>query len=63
MPITRPKEFLDAYRDGEDHFKHVLECLQLPAVEEAGFDPFFPRAEGAALIQAEIISKLETIEQ
>ena len=60
MPITTPDSFIEIYRDGKDHFKHVLDCLHMPAVEAAGFDPIPPTAKGSDLIHAEIIHKLET---
>lgn len=60
MPITTPPHLVATYRDGEDHFKHVLECLLVPAVEKAGYKPLPPKAKGADLIHAEIIKNLET---
>ena len=33
MPITTPDTYIERYRDGLDHFKHVLLCLFVPAVE------------------------------
>lgn len=60
MPITTPEPMREKYRDGEDHFKHVLECLFIPAIEKAGYKPIPPKAEGSDLIQAEIIKNLET---
>lgn len=60
MPITTPKAFVNIYRDGEDHFRHVLDCLHLPAVKKARFNPILPIAKGADLIHAEIIRKLES---
>lgn len=60
MPISTPETHLDKYRDGEAHFAHVLECLFIPAVEKAGFDPLPPTAKGSNLIHAEIVSNLET---
>ena len=60
MPITTPDSFVEIYRDGKDHFKHVLECLFIPAVEKAGFEAIPPIAKGSDLIHAEIIKNLET---
>jgi hypothetical protein len=62
MPITTPEPLLEVYRDGEDHFKHVLTCLLGPAVEKAGYTPLPPEAKGSDLIHAEIIKNLETAE-
>ncbi|MGD2111033.1 MAG: hypothetical protein PVI86_16775 [Phycisphaerae bacterium] len=59
MPITTPEAFLDRYRDGAAHFRHVLECLFMPSVEQAGYDPIPTIAKGADLIHAEIIKNLE----
>lgn len=60
MPITTPESMIEKYRDGEEHFRHVLECLFIPAIEKAGYNPIPPKAEGSDLIQAEIIKNLET---
>jgi hypothetical protein len=59
MPISTPDSFLDKYRDGSDHFKHVLECLFIPSVEAAGFRAISPIGKGSDLIHAEIINNLE----
>jgi len=59
MPITTPEPFIDAYRDGAEHFRHVLECLFIPSVESAGYLPILPKAQGADLIHAEIIRNIE----
>lgn len=60
MPITIPEPMQDKYRDGKDHFQHVLDCLFMPAVEKAGYTPIPPKAEGSDLIHANIIKNLET---
>ena len=44
MPIITPKHAIDNYRDGQEHFKHVLDCLFIPAVKEAGYKPIPPKA-------------------
>jgi hypothetical protein len=62
MPMTTPEHLHTTYRDGKDHFQHVLECLFVPAVEKAGFLPERPIAQGADLIQAEIVKWLESSE-
>lgn len=59
MPITTPDYMLDTYRDGELHFRHVLDCLFIPAVEKAGFEAIPPIAKGSDLIHAEIVNNLE----
>lgn len=59
MPISVREDDLDKYRDGADHFAHVLECLHKPSVEQAGYEPIPPGAEGSDLIQAGIIKNLE----
>lgn len=60
MPITTPEPFREQYRDGAQHFKHVLECLFVPSVELAGYSPIPPIAKGSDLIHAEIVRNLET---
>ncbi|MFC1920632.1 hypothetical protein ACFLYQ_02775 [Chloroflexota bacterium] len=62
MPITTPDSLMEIYRDGEEHFQHVLECLFIPAIEKAGYTAVPPKAKGADLIHAEIINNLETAE-
>lgn len=59
MPITTPDYFIEKYRDGDEHFSHVLECLFVPSVEKAGYKPIAPIAKGSDLIHAEIIQNLE----
>ena len=60
MPITTPEPMWELYRDGKDHFAHVLECLFVPAAAKAGYDPIRPLAEGSDLIHAGIVENLET---
>lgn len=59
MPITTPEPYLEKYRDGVEHFKHVLQCLFIPSVEKAGYEAIAPIAKGSDLIHAEIINNLE----
>lgn len=60
MPITLPAEMLGLYAGDEDHFKHVLEHLFVPAIENIGFSPIAPQVTGADIIHAEIIRNLDT---
>ncbi len=60
MPITVPEHLLDKYRDGNDHFQHVLSSLFFPAVKGAGYKPVPPKASGSDLVHAHIIGNLET---
>jgi len=60
MPITTPEPMIDEYRDGKEHFKHVLEYLFKPAVKKAGYIPKPPQAKGSDVIHANIIKNLET---
>lgn len=60
MPITTPDLMIEKYRDGADHFKHVLDCLFIPAIKKAGYVPKPPIAKGSDLIHAEIINNIET---
>lgn len=62
MPISTPEFMLEKYRDGKDHFKHVLHCLFVPSVQKAGYQAIPPIAKGADLIHAEIVGNLETAE-
>lgn len=59
MPITTPPELVSKYGSDADHFKHVLDHLLAPAIEKAGHEVVRPSAEGAELIHASIIKKLE----
>lgn len=60
IPISTPEGVREKYRDGADHFTHVLECFTVKAVEAAGYTALPPIAEGADLIHAEIIKQLES---
>jgi hypothetical protein len=60
MPITTPESALSTYGGDTEHFKHVLECLFLPAVKQAGFDAIPPNARGSDIIHGEIVKGLET---
>lgn len=62
MPLTTPEDLREQYRDGASHFKHVLDCLFIPAVKNAGYNPVPPVAQGSDLIHAEIIQNLESSE-
>jgi len=62
MPITTPTELVEQYKGDKDHFGHVLEHLFIPALEEAGFEPITPTAEGSNIIQADIIKQLSSCE-
>jgi hypothetical protein len=59
MPVSTLTEHARLYGDDE-HFKHVLTYLMVPAVEKAGYEAIKPIAEGADVIHAEIIRQLET---
>jgi hypothetical protein len=60
IPISAPAERVKNYKDDEDHFRHVLDLLFIPAVEKAGHTPIPPSATGADLIHAKIVKNLET---
>jgi hypothetical protein len=60
MPLTTSPELANRYGGDADHFAHVLDHLFVPAIEQAGFEPKKPIAEGADLIHAEIVRNLET---
>lgn len=58
MPITTPEYCFQQYKGDKDHFKHVLKCLLIPAVDKAGFQPLLPESTGSEIIHADIIEKL-----
>jgi nucleoside 2-deoxyribosyltransferase len=60
MPLTTPEALVQIYSKDADHFSHVLEHLFVPAINKAEFRPIRPIAQGADVIQAEIIKNLET---
>jgi len=62
MPITTPEDWLSKYRGDKLHFHHVLDCLFLPAIEQADFNAIKPIAEGADNIPAEIIKNLDNVD-
>ncbi|MHC4569145.1 MAG: hypothetical protein ACYTE3_25720, partial [Planctomycetota bacterium] len=45
MPISTPVAVQESYRDGADHFRHVLQCLFVPGAERAGFKAIPPIAK------------------
>lgn len=59
MPITTPDTHIELYRDGKEHFQHIQDCLIIPAIEQAGYEPIPPQAQGAVNIPADIIHNLE----
>jgi hypothetical protein len=59
MPVTTPKEHLEKYKNDKDHFKHVLDCLFIPAIEKADFKAIKPIATGSELIHSRTITQLE----
>jgi hypothetical protein len=59
MPISMPDIYADRYND-QEHFKHVLDYLFIPALEAAGYETVPPTIAGSDLIHAEIIGNLET---
>ncbi|MES9904191.1 MAG: hypothetical protein ABW168_16150 [Sedimenticola sp.] len=59
MPITGDPDLVEKnYQNDEDHFKHILEYLFIPAVINAGYEPIKPNMVGADIIQGEIIKQL-----
>lgn len=59
MPITTPDDAVGRYGGDVDHFKHVLDCLFVPAIRAAGLNPIPPSAEGADFIHARIAGHLD----
>jgi hypothetical protein len=60
MPLTTHPEWVEHYENDADHFRHVLEDLFCPAVEQAGFEPVPPLADGADVIHAKVIKEIES---
>lgn len=61
MPITTPEDLAaTAYGGDQAHFRHVLDCLFIPAIEAAGLEPIPPIAQGSEVIHGDIIKHLET---
>mgnify|MGYP001587107178 CR=1 FL=1 len=46
MPISTPASHIDFYGGDHDHFKHVLDHLFVPAIENIGLNIGRPIAEG-----------------
>lgn len=57
MPITTPNPSI--YQGDEEHFLHVLKCLFIPAIKNAGCLPVMPIAQGSEVIHADIIANIE----
>lgn len=60
MPISTPEHLQAAYNGDANHFKHVLHCLFIPAIEKAGFEAIPPISKGSDMIHADIVHQLET---
>ena len=60
IPLSTPGRLLGTYGGDDEHFKHVLDHLFIPAVESAGMTAIPPVAKGAELIHGEIIKNLES---
>lgn len=60
MPISTPEQWKPHYSNDSEHFKHVLECLFIPAIEKAGMKPIPPISKGSDVIHADIIRQLES---
>jgi len=60
MPITTPEKLVNNYNNDEDHFLHILDCIFIPAIEAAEFNPIRPITEGTENIHANIIKNVET---
>ncbi|WP_022669157.1 hypothetical protein [Desulfospira joergensenii] len=60
MPITTPAQYVDLYKGDTNHFRHVLDHLFIPAIEEAGLEPIPPISKGASVIHGDIVRNIET---
>jgi hypothetical protein len=58
MPITTPADRVEDYGGDEDHFAHVLECLLVPAVKLAGYEPWRPTIGATHVIHHEVVNAL-----
>lgn len=58
MPISTPEHLVPDYGNDVEHFRHVLDDLITPAVEEAGFKAISPIASGSEIIHRDIIDNL-----
>jgi hypothetical protein len=58
MPITTHPDHAKLYGDDQDHWDHVMTTLLVKAIEQAGFQPITPAADGANLIHGLIIQNL-----
>jgi len=58
MPVSTPESFVPRYGGDDEHFRHVLDCLFVPAIRGAKLDPIPPITQGSDLIQANIIKNL-----
>ena len=62
MPISTPDTFLAQYGGDTNHFRHVLNHLFIPALENAGLKPIPPAVRGTDVIQANIVKNIENAE-
>ncbi|MFD2791987.1 hypothetical protein ACFS27_00355 [Promicromonospora vindobonensis] len=60
MPITTHPEHAERYGGDPDHWAHVMDSLFEKAIEQAGFEPIKPVADGSHLIHGLIIQHLST---
>ncbi|HKG46821.1 MAG TPA: hypothetical protein VKB02_08850 [Pyrinomonadaceae bacterium] len=58
MPITTRPDSLESYNHDVDHFRHVLDCLFIPAIEASNLQPIVPHVAGSDVIHGEIIKNL-----
>jgi len=59
MPLTTHPDWVPHYEGDAEHFRHVLEDLFCPAIQNAGLEPVLPIADGADIIHAKIIQEIE----
>lgn len=58
MPISTNQDHVKLYGGDQEHWDHVMETLFEKAIEQAGFRPIRPAADGANLIHGLIIQNL-----
>lgn len=60
MPISTPSDSLELYNQDVDHFRHVLECLFIPAIQASNLQPISPQVTGSDVIHGEVIRNLSS---
>lgn len=62
MPITTTTEHAERYKGDKQHWKHVMDHLLIPAIQDADFVAVPPVSTGTEMIHAKIIGELTKAE-